>query len=73
MTNQLAERCPKCDLILLSGVIFDAAAKSDQYGEVLGISRDANPDDARAGYVGLSSNWLGDDPESRKLYRHCPS
>ena len=71
MGNQLADRCPNCDLILLSGAIFDAAAKSDEHGPILGISSDANPDDARAGYVGMSSLWMGDDPDARDLYR-CP-
>jgi hypothetical protein len=71
MANQLADRCPNCDLILLSGAIFDASAKSDEFGPILGLSRDVNPDDARAGYVGISSLWLGDDPNSRHLYR-CP-
>ena len=32
MVNQLADRCPNCDLILLSGAIFDASAKSDELG-----------------------------------------
>ena len=71
MGNQLADRCPNCDLVLLSGAIFDAAAKSEEYGEILGLSADLDPKNARAGYVGLNSMWLGDDPNSRHLYR-CP-
>ena len=71
MANQLADKCPNCGLILLSGVIFDATAKSDECGAILGLARNVNPDDARAGYVGISSLLLGDDPNSRDLYR-CP-
>lgn len=71
MANQLVSPCPNCGLILLCGAIFDAAEKSEQYGPILGLDRDTDPADARAGYVGLGSLWLGDDPKSRDLYR-CP-
>jgi hypothetical protein len=56
---------------MLCGAIFDAGDKSEQYGSILGLHRDANPEDALAGYVGISSVWMGDDPNSRHLYQ-CP-
>jgi hypothetical protein len=71
MTLQLRSKCPHCGLILLAGAIFDAAAKTDEYGPILGLSADATPAEAKAGYVGLSSLWLADVPEARYLYL-CP-
>jgi hypothetical protein len=71
MATRLPEKCPSCGLILLSGAIFDAAAKTDEFGPILGLNREAKSDEAKAGYVGISSLWLGDVPEARELYR-CP-
>ncbi len=71
MPNQLAEKCPNCGLILLCGAIFDAAEKAEEFGPILGLNRDANSQEAKAGYVGMSSLWLGDDSAARYLYR-CP-
>ena len=65
----VADQCPGCGLILLHGAIFDAAAKADDYGPVLGLDRDADPNTARAGYVGLGS--LFDPIGLRSMYR-CP-
>jgi hypothetical protein len=71
MALELAEKCPHCGLILLAGAILDAAAKADEYGPILGLSRDAKPEEAKAGYVGMSSLWQADDPAARFLYL-CP-
>ena len=71
MANQLVSPCPNCGLILLCGAIFDASEKSDQYGPIIGLHRDAVNADALAGYVGLSSRWDGDNPDCRHLYQ-CP-
>jgi len=71
MPNQLADKCPKCGLIILAGAIFDAADKEEEFGPILGLDRNANPQEAKAGYVGMSSLWQGDDPAARHLYR-CP-
>jgi hypothetical protein len=69
MTTRLCEKCPSCGLILLCGAILDAAAKADELGPILGLNREAKPEDAKAGYVGISSLWLGDRPDARDLYR----
>jgi hypothetical protein len=71
VTTKLLESCPVCGLLLLSGAIFDAAARADEIGPILGLHREARPDEARAGYVGISSLRLGDAPEARDFYR-CP-
>jgi hypothetical protein len=71
MALRLPDKCPQCGLILLAGAITDAAAKADELGPILGLSPDAKPAEARAGYVGLSSLWLADNPEARCLY-FCP-
>lgn len=71
MPTQLRGKCPSCGLTLLCGAIFDAAARADEFGPILGLSQEAKPDEAKAGYVGISSLWLGDRPEARDLYR-CP-
>jgi hypothetical protein len=71
MATQLREKCPSCGLILLCGAIFDAAARSDEFGPILGLNREAKPEEAKAGYVGISSLWLGDRREARDLH-HCP-
>jgi len=71
MAIQLREKCPNCGLILLCGAIFDAAARADDFGPILGLDGEAKPDEAKAGYVGISGLWLGDRPEARDLYR-CP-
>ena len=55
--------------MLLKGAIFDAAAKAEEYGPILGLNKAANKETARAGYVGLSSAWLYD--LAPQLYR-CP-
>jgi hypothetical protein len=68
---ELPDKCPHCGLILLAGAIMDAEAKSDKFGPILGLSRDAKPEEAKAGYVGMSSLWLADVPEARFLYL-CP-
>jgi hypothetical protein len=71
MATHLCEKCPSCGLILLCGAIFDAAARADEFGPILGLSREAKPEEARAGYVAISSLWLGDCLDARDLYR-CP-
>jgi hypothetical protein len=71
MAIELPDKCPNCGLILLAGAIFDAAARTDEFGPILGLHRDVDPEEAKAGYVGLSSLWLADRPETRFLYR-CP-
>jgi hypothetical protein len=71
MALQLPNKCPNCGLILLAGAIMDAAAKADGLGPILGLSRDVKPEEAEAGYVGMSSLWLADVPEARYLYL-CP-
>ena len=71
MTDQHAWICSNCGLILLSGAIFDAAEEADEYGPILGLHSDVNPQEAKAGFVGMGSLWLGDDPAARHLYR-CP-
>jgi hypothetical protein len=71
MALQLRDKCPNCGLILLAGAIMDAAAKVDELGPILGLSRDVKPEAAKAGYVGISSLWLADVPEARYLYL-CP-
>ena len=71
MPNSLLERCPNCDLVLLSGAIFDACDKKETYGPILGLHSVAEPENATAGYVGMGSIWLGDEPRARYLYR-CP-
>ena len=63
MANTLLNNCPKCGLILLAGAIFDAAERADEFGPILGLNRDANPEEALAGYVGMSSLWMGDGPQ----------
>jgi hypothetical protein len=71
MATQLPEKCPNCGLVLLCGAIFDAAAQADQFGPILGLNPKVKPEEAKAGYVGVNSLWLGDRPEARDLYR-CP-
>ena len=71
MAIQLPKMCPSCGLILLCGAIFDAGARADEFGPILGLNRETKPDEAKAGYIGISSMWLGDRPEARDLYR-CP-
>ena len=71
MSPQLPERCPNCGLILLSGAIFDAIAKEEEFGPILRLSTNAKPEEAKAGYVCISSLWMGDDPKARDFYR-CP-
>jgi hypothetical protein len=73
MALQLPDKCPNCGLILLAGAIIDAAARAEEFGPILGLSRDAKPAEAKAGYVGMSSLWLGDVPKTRFLYlcRRC--
>jgi hypothetical protein len=71
MALELPYKCPTCGLILLAGAIMDAAAKADEFGPILGLSRDVEPSKAKAGYVGISSLWLADVPQARCLYL-CP-
>ena len=71
MCNEIdiPDRCPKCDLILLCGAIFDAAARVDELGPIYGISRETNLADCRAAYIGLGSAFLY--RQYPELYR-CP-
>jgi hypothetical protein len=71
MASELPEKCPDCGLFILYGAIFDAAARADEFGPILGLSPGVNPEVAQAGYVGMSSLWLGDVPEAQWMYR-CP-
>lgn len=71
MATDLRDTCPGCGLILLCGSIFDALDRGKEFGPILGLDRAAVPEEARAGYVGISSLWMGDDPKARFLYR-CP-
>ena len=65
----LHDKCPECGLIVLAFYIFDAAAKKDEYGPILGIHSDASPETAKAGYVGLSS---ADQTETYSDWYRCP-
>ncbi|MCC9606900.1 hypothetical protein LOC68_15550 [Blastopirellula sp. JC732] len=67
--SEFPERCPSCGLVLLSGAIFDAAAKENELGPILGIHDDVDPEQAKAGYVGIGSVWCYD--QSPELYS-CP-
>jgi uncharacterized protein with PIN domain len=69
MTKELLDRCPACGLVVLSGAIFDAVQQAETYGPILGIHKEARSDTALAGYVGISSLWMGD--VAPDLYR-CP-
>ena len=68
-SSELPEKCPCCGLILLSGAIFDAVAKEDDFGPILGLHKNVDPKKALAGYVGLSSLWCYD--QSPEIYA-CP-
>lgn len=67
--NEVPEKCPACDLVLLYGHIFDACSQKERYGPILGIHEDAESNTAKAGYLGISSMWLYD--VSPGLYQ-CP-
>ena len=68
-SSEFPDQCPACGLILLSGAIFDAAALEKEYGPILGLHKNVDPESALAGYVGLSSMWSYD--LSPEFYR-CP-
>ena len=65
----ISEKCPKCGLVLLHGAIFDAVEKAEKYGPILGINRNADPNTAAAGYVGLGSFF---DPTGLRATYRCP-
>ena len=64
---EIPRNCPSCGLVLLYGAIFDACAERERFGPILGLHKDANPLDAKAGYIGISSLWLYD--QAPDLYR----
>lgn len=66
---EVPDFCPNCGLVLLSGAIFDAAAEQARYGPILGLSDQAKPETAKAGYIGISSLWIYET--SPEFYR-CP-
>lgn len=62
--------CPSCGLVLLHGYIFDAWDEKQRFGPILGLDKDADPETAKAGYIGISSMWTYD--VAPDLYR-CPN
>ncbi|QDU07537.1 hypothetical protein [Gimesia aquarii] len=52
---ELSRQCPCCGLVLLLGTIFDAAAKEEEFGPILGIKKNVDPANAKAGYIGIGS------------------
>lgn len=69
MPLDVQKQCPNCGLVLLCGAIFDAYAQNAQYGPILGLSKEATKETAKAGYIGISSLFLPD--KFREFYR-CP-
>lgn len=69
MPFEVLTKCPGCDLILLRGCISAAFDKEEQYGPILGLHKEAKPETAQAGYVGISSLY---DPERWRAFYRCP-
>jgi hypothetical protein len=69
MALRIENPCPGCGLILLYGCLFDAMDRAQEYGPILGLHRDARPETAKAGCIGISSLWMAEI--CRELYR-CP-
>lgn len=67
--EELPRQCPYCGLVLLSGAIFDAAEREEEFGPILGINKNVIPEEAQAGYIGIGSLRL--EKLAPELYT-CP-